>query len=87
MQFYNLKTKSHVDVPDEQVRKAKVSRKTKSGEQVRYALTADFEGKKLVKFVEEGEYKSSKFESADDFKPQSIRDLVQERESYSNSKR
>jgi hypothetical protein len=59
MQFYNLKTRSHVDVPDNQVRKKKMIRKTKSGEQVRYALTADHEGSKLFKFVNEATYKSS----------------------------
>jgi len=59
MQFYNLKTRSHVDVPEGQVRKKKMTRKTKSGEQVRYALTADHQGSKLFKFVNEATYKSS----------------------------
>ena len=59
MQFYNLKTRSHVDVPDGQIRKQKMVRKTKNGEQVRYALTADFNGTKLFKFVNEATYKSS----------------------------
>ncbi|MEA2552866.1 MAG: hypothetical protein QOJ65_1042 [Fimbriimonadaceae bacterium] len=59
MQFYNLKTRSHVDVPDGQIRKQKMVRKTKNGEQVRYALTADYNGTKLFKFVNEATYKSS----------------------------
>ncbi len=59
MQFYNLKTRSHVEVPDSAVRKMKMVRKTKSGEQVRYALTANFEGNKLFKFINEATYKSS----------------------------
>jgi hypothetical protein len=59
MQFYNLKTRSHVDIPESDVRKQKMVRKTKSGEQVRYALTANFEGTKLFKFVNEATYKSS----------------------------
>lgn len=59
MQFYNLKTRSHVDVPDAQIRKQKMVRKTKNGEQVRYALTADFNGTKLFKFVNEATYKAS----------------------------
>ena len=59
MKFYNLKTRSHVDVPDGDVRKTKMVRKTKSGEQVRYALTATYEGSKLFKFVSEAVYKST----------------------------
>lgn len=56
MQFYNLKTRSHVDVPDTEVKKVRMTRKTKNGEQVRYALTATFEGSKLFKFVNEATY-------------------------------
>jgi hypothetical protein len=59
MQFYNLKTRSHVDIPESDVRKQKMVRKTKSGEQVRYALTANHNGTKLFKFVNEATYKSS----------------------------
>ena len=59
MKFYNLKTRSHVDVPDSDVRKTKMVRKTKNGEQVRYALTAEFEGSKLFKFVNEATFKST----------------------------
>jgi hypothetical protein len=32
MQFYNLKTRSHVDVPEANVRKKKMVRQTKSGQ-------------------------------------------------------
>lgn len=59
MKFYNLKTRSHVDVPEANVRKTKMTRKTKSGEQTRYALTAEHEGIKLFKFVNEATFKSS----------------------------
>jgi hypothetical protein len=59
MKFYNLKTRSHVDVPDANVRKTKMVRKTKSGEQTRYALTAEHEGSKLFKFVNEATFKST----------------------------
>lgn len=59
MKFYNLKTRSHVDVPDGNVRKLKMTRKTKSGEQTRYALTAEHDGIKLFKFVNEATYKAS----------------------------
>ncbi len=59
MQFYNLKTRSHVEIPETDVRKMKMTRKTKSGEQTRYALTATYEGSKLFKFVNEATYNSS----------------------------
>ena len=60
MQFYNLKTRSHVEIPESDVRKKKMIRKTKSGEQVRYALTATYEGTNLYKFVNEATYTASK---------------------------
>ena len=59
MKFYNLKTRSHVDVPDTDVRKTKMVRKTKNGEQTRYALTAEFGGSKLFKFVNEATFKAT----------------------------
>ena len=59
MKFYNLKTRSHVEVPDANISKKKMVRKTKSGEQVRYALTAEYQGSKLYKFVNEATYKST----------------------------
>jgi hypothetical protein len=59
MQFYNLKTRSHVEIPESDVKKVKMTRKTKSGEQVRYALTATYEGNKLFKFVNEATYTAS----------------------------
>jgi hypothetical protein len=59
MKFYNLKSRTHVDVPESNVRKTKMVRKTKNGEQVRYALTAEHEGTKLFKFVNEATYKST----------------------------
>jgi hypothetical protein len=64
MQFYNLKTRSHVEVPESDVRKKKMLRKTKSGEQVRYALTATYEGSQLYKFVNEATYKASSAKEA-----------------------
>jgi hypothetical protein len=62
MEFYNLKTRSHVEVPDSEVKKTKMTRKTKSGEQVRYAMLAEHEGSKLFKFVSEAVYNSSNAE-------------------------
>jgi hypothetical protein len=59
MQFYNLKTRSHVDVPEGDVRKKKMLRKTKTGEQTRYAMTASYQGSTLYKFVNEATYNES----------------------------
>ena len=64
MQFYNLKTRSHVDVPEANVRKKKMVRKTKSGEQTRYALMAEYNGTTLYKFINEATYKSSNAKDA-----------------------
>ncbi len=64
MQFYNLKTRSHVDIPEGDVRKMKMTRKTKSGEQTRYALTAEYQGSKLFKFVNEATYTGSNAKEA-----------------------
>jgi hypothetical protein len=59
MQFYNLKTRSHVEIPDGDVKKLKMVRETKSGSQTRYALTAAFEGTNLFKFVNEATFTAS----------------------------
>jgi hypothetical protein len=59
MQFYNLKTRSHVDVADANIKKKKMIRKTKTGEQTRYALMADYEGTTLYKFVNEATYNAT----------------------------
>jgi len=64
MQFYNLKTRSHVDVPEANVRKKKMVRQTKSGEQTRYALMAEHDGTTLYKFINEATYKSSNAKEA-----------------------
>lgn len=59
MRFYDLKTRSHVEVAESDVRKKKMVRTTKSGEQTRYAFTASYEGRTLYKFVSEKDYKAS----------------------------
>ena len=56
MQFYNLKTRSHVEVAEEQIKKKKMIRQTKNGAQTRYALVAEYEGTSLYKFVSEAGY-------------------------------
>ena len=62
MQFYNLKTRSYVDVPEKDIKKTKMKRKTKSGEQIRYALTASYQGSKLYKFVNKDTFDNTKVE-------------------------
>lgn len=59
MQFYNLKTRSHVEIADADIRKVKMTRATKSGEQVRYALKAEYQGVQLFRFVSEATWKAS----------------------------
>ncbi len=58
MQFYSVKERRMVEVPDDQVRTEKYERVTKSGaKQVRYALKAEYNGQKLTKFVDEATYR------------------------------
>ena len=59
MQFYDLKTRSHVDVADSNIIKTKMIRKTKNGEQVRYALKASHDGRFLYKFVNEATFNAT----------------------------
>jgi len=65
VKFYNLKTRSHVDVTDKDITKKKMVRKTKSGEQTRYALTANYEGTTLYKFVNEKVYNETEAKEAE----------------------
>ncbi len=59
MQFYDLKTRSHVDVTEDNIAKTRMVRKTKNGEQVRYALKASHDGRTLYKFVNEATFKAT----------------------------
>ncbi|MBV6458215.1 MAG: hypothetical protein HONBIEJF_01340 [Fimbriimonadaceae bacterium] len=59
MKFYDLKKRDHVEVPESDIKKKKMVRKTKSGEQTRYALMASYDGRTLYKFVNEATYKST----------------------------
>lgn len=56
MKFYNLKTRSHVEIPESQITKHKMVRQTKTGEQTRYAVKATHEGTPLTKFVSQKDY-------------------------------
>jgi hypothetical protein len=60
MQFYNVKTRSKVDVPDNEIKKTKYVRKTSKGDQVRYAVRANVNGTNLTKFVGKDVYDSLK---------------------------
>ncbi len=58
MQFFSVKERKMVEVPDDQVQTVKYERTTKSGsKQVRYALKAEYNGQKLTKFVDEATYR------------------------------
>lgn len=57
MEFYNVKLKRKVDVPETDIKKTTYSRPTKDGKTtVRYALRAVHEGTKLTKFVSKDDY-------------------------------
>ena len=60
MQFYDVRTKSKVDVDESKLTKKKYARTTKSGStQVRYALRANHNGSNLTRFVSEADYNST----------------------------
>jgi hypothetical protein len=57
IQFYDVRKRAKVDVPETQVRKKKYERETKTGAvQIRFALVAEFQGAKLTKFVSEKDW-------------------------------
>jgi hypothetical protein len=52
IEFYSVKHRKKIGVPEANVKKTTFTRTTKAGKtQVRYALTAQYEGTKLTKFV------------------------------------
>jgi hypothetical protein len=52
VEFYNVKTRTKVQIDDSKVSKTKYSRQAKDGSmQYRYALRAEDNGVKLTKFV------------------------------------
>ncbi len=51
IQFYSVKNKKKVSVPEESIRKVRYERKTKAGTRTSYALRAEMNGQKLTKFV------------------------------------
>jgi hypothetical protein len=60
MKFYNLKTRSYVEVDDANVKKKEMVRKTKNGELTRYALVGEHGGQTLYKFVKKADYDALK---------------------------
>ena len=59
MEFYNLKTKQKVEVPESQMKKRKSVRTTSKGtRQERYAVVADLDGVRMFKFVNKATFDS-----------------------------
>lgn len=57
--FYNMKLKRKISVPEKQLRKQVFSKPgTAGGTQRRYAVVAEHEGVKMFKFVSEATFKS-----------------------------
>jgi hypothetical protein len=59
IQFYDVKSRQKVSIPESQVRKTKFERTTKAGDiQTRYALRAVHEGTKLTKFCSRADWEA-----------------------------
>jgi hypothetical protein len=59
LEFYNLKTKQKVEVPESQMKKRKSVRTTSKGtRQERYAVVADLDGVRMFKFVNKATFDS-----------------------------
>ena len=59
VEFYDLKKKAKVQVPESAVRKVTYERETKSGKtSVRYGLKAEHEGTKMTKFVSQSDWEA-----------------------------
>ena len=56
--FYNVKTKSKVDIEEKDLRKKSFSRITSTGTQYRYAVRATVDGVNVTKFVSKETYDS-----------------------------
>lgn len=55
--FFDVKTKKNVTIDQSSIKKTKFERALKSGsKQIRYALQADFDGRKLFKFVSKNDW-------------------------------
>ena len=59
IEFYNVKLRKKVEVPDSEVRKVKFERETKSGKtSVRYGFRAEYEGTKMTKFASQADWEA-----------------------------
>jgi hypothetical protein len=59
VEFYNVKTRSKVSVPEGQIQKATLKRQNKNGTtQIRYVLRALVDGMKLTKFVSQKDWEA-----------------------------
>jgi hypothetical protein len=59
IEFYNVKKREKVQIPESEVRKTKYEKPGKDGKiNVRYALRATDDGTKLTKFCKESDWKA-----------------------------
>jgi hypothetical protein len=59
IEFYNVKLREKVTVPESEVRKVKYERQTKSGgTSVRYGLRSQYQGTKMTKFVSQSDWEA-----------------------------
>lgn len=56
IQFYDVKTRQKVGVPESAVRKTRFERDTKGGKRTVYALRATHEGRRLTKFCSQEDW-------------------------------
>ena len=57
IQFYDVRRREKVDVPESNIKKTSFERTTKAGKlQIRYALRAEVGGSKLTKFVSKADW-------------------------------
>ena len=57
IEFYDVRKRAKVGVPESAIKKTTYERTTKAGKlQVRYALVAQLEGSKLTKFVSKDDW-------------------------------
>jgi len=57
IEFYDVKKREKVQVPESAVRKVTYERQTKSGEtSVRHGFKAEFEGSRMTKFVSKADW-------------------------------
>ena len=56
IQFYDVKSRQKVSVPESDVKRTKYQRETSKGMQTRYALRGTYNGSKLTKFVSQADW-------------------------------